>query len=68
MSPPSAGIIIAQLQHSNQVAATRRWYMDRLAQLNMDKKAYRKAALALLADKGVVMLRAFCLVDLKEAM
>lgn len=42
--------------------------MDRLAQLNMDKKAYRKAALALLADKGVVMLRAFCLVDLKEAM
>lgn len=41
--------------------------MDRLAQLDVDKKAYRKAALALLAGKGAVILRAFCLVDLKEA-
>ncbi|WP_127596038.1 TetR/AcrR family transcriptional regulator [Nitratireductor alexandrii] len=63
----SAVMMIAQLQHPDQVAATRKWYTDRLSPLDMADPADREAALALLAGEGAFMLRAFGLVDLDEA-
>lgn len=63
----SAVMMIAQLQHPDQVAATRKWYTDRLSSLDMADPRDREAALALLAGEGAFMLRAFGLIDLDEA-
>ncbi len=63
----SAVMMIAQLQHPDQVAATRKWFTDRLSPLNLADSADKEAALALLAGEGAFMLRALGLVDLDEA-
>lgn len=63
----SAAIMAALLQRPEQVEATRNWYTDRFARLDMADPADRKAGIALLAGEGAFMLRAFGLVDLDDA-
>lgn len=63
----SAAMMTALLQSPEQVAATRDWYTQRLATLDLTKKADRDAALAFLAGEGAFMLRTFGLIELDEA-
>lgn len=60
----SAVMMTALLQSPEQVAATRNWYNERLAGLDLADPKDRKAAVALLAGEGAFFLKAFGLVDL----
>jgi AcrR family transcriptional regulator len=62
----SAAMMTALLQSPDQVAATRLWYTQRLAGLDMAKAEDRGAALAFLAGEGAFLMRAFGLIDLDE--
>ncbi|MGQ3214184.1 TetR family transcriptional regulator [Shinella sp.] len=63
----SAAMMTALLQSPDQVASTRIWYTQRLAELDMENEADRKAVLAFLAGEGAFLLKAFGLIDLTQA-
>lgn len=63
----SAVMMTALLQSPEQVAASRLWYTQRLAGLDMDRPEDRQAALALLASEGAFLLKAFGLIDIDAA-
>lgn len=60
----AAVMMTALLQSPEQVAATRAWYMQRLANLDMDRPEDRRVVIAFLAGEGAFLLKAFNLIDL----
>lgn len=63
----SAVMMTALLESPEDVAASRVWYTQRLAGLDMGKTEDRKAALAFFASEGAFLLKAFGLIDITEA-
>lgn len=63
----SAVMMTALLQSPEEVAASRVWYTQRLAGLDMGKEKDRRVALAFLASEGAFLLKAFGLIEITEA-
>lgn len=62
----SAALMAAVLQSPDQVAKTRDWYVSRLAPLDLNDKADRRAAVAFLAGEGAFTLRTLGLVEFTD--
>ncbi|SMO87416.1 TetR/AcrR family transcriptional regulator [Paracoccus laeviglucosivorans] len=62
----AAVMMTALLQSPDQVVASRDWYNQRLAGLNLDDTADRRIALAFLAGEGAFLLKAFGLIGLDQ--
>ncbi|WP_026381186.1 TetR/AcrR family transcriptional regulator [Afifella pfennigii] len=62
----SAVMMTALLEKPDQVAASRAWYTERLAGLDLARAEDRKLAVAFLAGEGAFLLKAFGLIDLSQ--
>ncbi|MDN2566496.1 TetR/AcrR family transcriptional regulator [Aquibium sp. A9E412] len=63
----AASLLAALIRTPEHLAATRAWYRQRIAALDLDREEDRRARLAFLAAEGAFMLRFFGLMEIDEA-
>ncbi len=63
----SAVMLTTLLQQPQEVAASREWYLTRLAGLNYDIPTDRRAAIAFIAGEGAFLLRALGFVEFEAS-
>ncbi|WP_058912937.1 TetR/AcrR family transcriptional regulator [Entomohabitans teleogrylli] len=66
-SAKAAGLMAALIQTPQHLDSTRQWYRERIAQLDLNSAAGRRARLVFLATEGAFMLRYFGLMTIDQA-
>jgi len=66
-SAKAAGLLVNLLQTKEHLENTRRWYRERIENLDLDSEQGKQARIAFLASEGAFMLRYFGLMDIEHA-